>query len=195
VRLAVMALCLGWTHLSVRSGRYSSQFSNGWVCAAGDDFFALNVGWVPCLRKNAMLASLSSRRPYWFAYFLVIPAASGCAKKPARSLTTIEADFDAHYAPKTTAAPRTPGQASRVRTMTMIKKTFLSLLSALGFASSAAFAAGGEAQYRRLRTSSSKAFRGFDTNHCNGGPCPKSIPRSCSASTVLKFVPIPYPCG
>ncbi len=38
---------------------------------------------------------------YWFAYFLVILPILGVIEKPQPQPETIEADFDAHYAPKT----------------------------------------------------------------------------------------------
>ncbi|MFU1605690.1 cytochrome c1 [Sulfitobacter pontiacus] len=72
--------------------------------------------------------------------------------------------------------------------MTMIKKTFLSAVVALGFAGSAAFAAGGEAHVEDFDFSFEGPFGSFDANQLQRGL--QIYTEVCSACHGMKFVPI-----
>jgi len=64
------------------------------------DFMALMwLGAMPAEEPYASFSLIASA--YWFAYSLVILPLLGVIEKPAPQPETIEADFDAHYAPKT----------------------------------------------------------------------------------------------
>ena len=70
----------------------------------------------------------------------------------------------------------------------MIKKTFLSAVVALGFAGSAAFAAGGEAHVEDFDFSFEGPFGSFDANQLQRGL--QIYTEVCSACHGMKFVPI-----
>ena len=97
--ILVMAL-VPWLDTSrVRSGRYRPQFK-WWFWLLVIDFIALMwLGAMPAEEPYASFSLIASA--YWFAYFLVILPLLGVIEKPAPQPETIEADFDAHYAPKT----------------------------------------------------------------------------------------------
>ena len=97
--IAVMALVPWLDTSSVRSGRYRPMFK-WWFALLVIDFFALMwLGAMPAEEPYASFSLIASA--YWFAYFLVILPLLGVIEKPAPQPETIEADFDAHYAPKT----------------------------------------------------------------------------------------------
>ncbi|HIF77834.1 MAG TPA: cytochrome b, partial [Sulfitobacter sp.] len=82
----------------VRSGRYRPMFK-WWFALLVIDFFALMwLGAMPAEEPYASFSLIASA--YWFAYFLVILPLLGVIEKPLAQPETIEADFDAHYAPK-----------------------------------------------------------------------------------------------
>ena len=97
--IAVMALVPWLDTSSVRSGRYRPMFK-WWFALLVIDFFALMwLGAMPAEEPYASFSLIASA--YWFAYFLVILPLLGVIEKPLAQPETIEADFDAHYAPKT----------------------------------------------------------------------------------------------
>jgi len=99
--IAVMALA-PWTDTSpVRSGRYRPMFKIAfWVL--GFDFMLLMwCGAQPAEGLVPLISLLGAI--YWFAYFLVILPVLGWTEKTLPVPETIEADFDAHYPPKSDA--------------------------------------------------------------------------------------------
>jgi ubiquinol-cytochrome c reductase cytochrome b subunit len=100
--IAVMALA-PWTDTSpVRSGRYRPQFK-WWFWLLGFDFLVLM--WCGAQPAEGLVPTISLiGSVYWFAYFLVILPVLGWKEKTLPVPETIEADFDAHYPPKTSPA-------------------------------------------------------------------------------------------
>ena len=99
--IAVMALA-PWTDTSpVRSGRYRPTFKIAfWIL--GFDFMLLMWCGAQPAEGLVPLVSLIGA-VYWFAYFLVILPILGWTEKTLPIPETIEADFDAHYPPKSNA--------------------------------------------------------------------------------------------
>ena len=99
--IAVMALA-PWTDTSpVRSGRYRPTFKIAfWIL--GFDFMLLMWCGAQPAEGLVPLVSLIGAI-YWFAYFLVILPILGWTEKTLPIPETIEADFDAHYPPKSNA--------------------------------------------------------------------------------------------
>ena len=100
--IAVMALA-PWTDTSpVRSGRYRPMFKVAfWVL--GFDFMLLM--WCGAQPAEGLIPLISLLGAiYWFAYFLVILPVLGWTEKTLPVPETIEADFDAHYPPKSGSA-------------------------------------------------------------------------------------------
>jgi len=96
--IGVMAAAPWLDTSSVRSGRYRPMFK-WWFALLVVDFFVLMwVGAMPTEEPYATISLIASA--YWFAYFLVILPLLGVIEKPTAQPETIEADFDAHYAPK-----------------------------------------------------------------------------------------------
>ncbi len=100
--IAVMMLA-PWTDTSpVRSGRYRPQFK-WWFWLLGLDFMVLM--WCGAQPAEGLVPTISLIGAiYWFAYFLVILPVLGWKEKALPVPETIEADFDAHYPPKTSPA-------------------------------------------------------------------------------------------
>ena len=96
--IAVMALA-PWTDTSpVRSGRYRPTFKIAfWIL--GFDFMLLMWCGAQPAEGLVPLVSLIGAI-YWFAYFLIILPVLGWTEKTLPVPETIEADFDAHYPPK-----------------------------------------------------------------------------------------------
>jgi len=100
--IAVLAL-VPWLDTSrVRSGRYRPRFKwYFWLLVV--DFMVLM--WCGSQQPTSSLQNISLiATSYWFLYFLVILPLLGVMEKPLPQPETIEADFDAHYPPKPTAA-------------------------------------------------------------------------------------------
>ncbi|MFS4436949.1 cytochrome b [Paracoccaceae bacterium GXU_MW_L88] len=86
----------GWASLTeVETLRESLELAEGETLSA----FGLNT-WLLSIIFTA----------YWFAYFLVILPVLGLVEKAEPRPETIEADFDAHYPPKSTEAGVTPAE-------------------------------------------------------------------------------------
>jgi len=100
--IAVMAL-VPWLDTSrVRSGRYRPRFK-WWFWILVFDFLVLT--WCGGQPAEGIVPRISAfATAYWFAYFLVILPLLGLMEKPLPQPETIEADFDAHYPPKSVAA-------------------------------------------------------------------------------------------
>jgi len=100
--IAVLAL-VPWLDTSrVRSGRYRSPMFRWffWIFV----FFFLLLTWCGGQPPEGVVPTLSLIGTiYWFAYFLVILPWLGLVEKPLPLPETIEADFDAHYPPKSAA--------------------------------------------------------------------------------------------
>ncbi len=101
--IVVMAL-VPWLDTSrVRSGRYRPQFK-WWFWLLVVDFFVLMwCGSQPAEPPYSTISLIGTI--YWFVYFLVILPLLGITEKPLEQPETIEADFDSHYPPKTSATP------------------------------------------------------------------------------------------
>ncbi|MBS1302263.1 cytochrome b N-terminal domain-containing protein [Loktanella sp. SALINAS62] len=97
--IVVMALAPWLDTSSVRSGRYRPTFK-WWYALLVVDFIVLMwVGAQPAEFPYDWISLIAST--YWFAYFLVILPLLGVIEKPLPLPETIEADYAAHYAPKT----------------------------------------------------------------------------------------------
>ena len=101
--IAVLAL-VPWLDTSrVRSGRYRPQFK-WWFWIFVANFFVLM--WAGSQPAEGLVPTISLIGTiYWFAYFLVILPLLGITEKPQPQPETIEADFDEHYPPKSSATP------------------------------------------------------------------------------------------
>jgi len=107
--IVVMAL-VPWLDTSrVRSGRYRPRF-RWWFWLLVLDFLILT--WCGGQPPEGMVPRISAfATTYWFAYFLVILPILGLTEKPLPQPETIEADFDAHYPPKSAgSAAATPAE-------------------------------------------------------------------------------------
>ncbi|MCL4118788.1 UNVERIFIED_CONTAM: hypothetical protein GTU68_062784 [Idotea baltica] len=94
----VMALAPWLDTSSTRSGRYRPMFK-WWFWLLGVDFMVLM--WCGARPAEGLVPTISLIGAiYWFAYFLVILPILGRIEKPLPTPETIEADFDAHYPPK-----------------------------------------------------------------------------------------------
>ena len=99
--IAVMALAPWLDTSRVRSGRYRPQFK-WWFWLLVVDFFILM--WCGSQPAEGLVPTISLLGTiYWFAYFLVLLPLLGITERPDPQPETIEADFDAHYPPKTPA--------------------------------------------------------------------------------------------
>ena len=100
--IAVLAL-VPWLDTSrVRSGRYRPRFK-WWFWLLVADFLVLT--WCGGQPAEGMVPRISAfATTYWFVYFLVILPLLGIMERPLAQPETIEADFDAHYPPKSVAA-------------------------------------------------------------------------------------------
>ena len=96
--IAVLAL-VPWLDISrVRSGRFRPRFK-WWFWILVFDFLVLT--WAGGQPPEGLVPNISLiATVYWFAYFLVILPLLGLTEKPLPQPETIEADFDAHYPPK-----------------------------------------------------------------------------------------------
>lgn len=100
--ILVMALVPWLDTSSVRSGKFRPMFK-WWFWLLVIDFFVLMwLGAMPAEEPYATFSLIASA--YWFAYFLIIMPLLGVIEKPLAQPDTIEADFDAHYPPKTDGA-------------------------------------------------------------------------------------------
>jgi ubiquinol-cytochrome c reductase cytochrome b subunit len=101
--IAVMAI-VPWLDTSrVRSGRYRPRFK-WWFWILVADFILLT--WCGSQPADGIVPRISAfATTYWFAYFLVILPMLGLTEKPLPQPETIEADFDAHYPPKSATMP------------------------------------------------------------------------------------------
>jgi ubiquinol-cytochrome c reductase cytochrome b subunit len=99
--LGVLAL-VPWLDTSrVRSGRYRPRFK-WWFWLLVFDFLVLT--WCGGQPPEGIVPTISLLGTiYWFVYFLVILPLLGILEKPLPQPETIEADFDAHYPPKSAA--------------------------------------------------------------------------------------------
>ena len=110
---AIVVLALApWLDTSrVRSGRYRPQFK-WWFWGLVLDFFILM--WAGSQPAEGLIPTISLLGTiYWFGYFLVILPLLGITEKPLPQPSTIEADFDEHYPPKTaqpSGAAATPAE-------------------------------------------------------------------------------------
>ena len=95
--IVVMALAPWLDTSSVRSGRYRPMFKWWFALLVVDFIILMWVGAQPAEGIYPYIALIAST--YWFAYFLVILPLLGVIEKPLPQPETIEADFDAHYAP------------------------------------------------------------------------------------------------
>jgi ubiquinol-cytochrome c reductase cytochrome b subunit len=94
--IAIMALAPWLDTSSVRSGRFRPKFK-GWFALLVVDFIILMwVGSQPATELNSWISLIASA--YWFAYFLVILPLLGVFEKASPIPTTIEDDFNSHYA-------------------------------------------------------------------------------------------------
>jgi len=101
--LVLLAL-VPWLDTSrVRSGRYRPRFKwYYWLLVL--DFLVLM--WCGSQPPQGLVPTISLLGTiFWFAYFLVILPLLGVMEKPLAQPGTIEADFDAHYPPKSAATP------------------------------------------------------------------------------------------
>lgn len=99
--IAVMALA-PWTDTSpVRSGRYRPTFKIAFWLLGFDFMLLMWAGARPAEGLVPLISLLGAI--YWFAYFLVILPVLGWTEKTLPVPETIEADFDAHYPPKSGA--------------------------------------------------------------------------------------------
>jgi len=95
--IVVLALAPWLDTSSVRSGRFRPMFK-WWFALLIVDFIVLMwVGARPAEFPYDWIALIGSA--YWFGYFLVILPLLGVLEKPIAPPETIEADFNAHYAP------------------------------------------------------------------------------------------------
>jgi len=96
--IGVMAL-VPWLDTSpVRSGRYRPAFK-WWFLLLVIDFVVLM--WCGSRPAEGLVPTISLiGAVYWFGYFLVILPVLGFTEKSKAVPKTIEADFDAHYPPK-----------------------------------------------------------------------------------------------
>jgi ubiquinol-cytochrome c reductase cytochrome b subunit len=100
--IAVMALAPWLDTSPVRSGRYRPQFK-WWFWLLVFDFIVLM--WCGAQPAEGLVPTISLIGAlYWFGYFLVILPVLGWREKTLPVPATIEADFDAHYPPKTSPA-------------------------------------------------------------------------------------------
>jgi ubiquinol-cytochrome c reductase cytochrome b subunit len=101
--IVVLAL-VPWLDTSrVRSGRYRPRFK-WWFWLLVLDFAVLT--WCGGQPPEGLVPTISLLGTmYWFAYFLVILPVLGLMEKPLPQPETIEADFDAHYPPKSAVTP------------------------------------------------------------------------------------------
>ena len=100
--IAVMALAPWLDTSPVRSGRYRPAFKVFFWLLVVDFFILMYCGGQPAEGLIPTLSLLGTI--YWFGYFLVILQMLGLFEKTKPVPETIEADFDAHYPPKTTPA-------------------------------------------------------------------------------------------
>ena len=100
--IAVMALAPWLDTSPVRSGRYRPAFKVFFWLLVVDFFILMYCGGQPAEGLIPTLSLLGTI--YWFGYFLVILPMLGLFEKTKPVPETIEADFDAHYPPKTTPA-------------------------------------------------------------------------------------------
>jgi len=99
--LVVLALAPWLDTSRVRSGRFRPRFK-WWFWLLALDFLVLMwCGGQPAEGLVPLISLLGTI--YWFAYFLVILPILGLTEKPSPQPETIEADFDAHYPPKSAA--------------------------------------------------------------------------------------------
>jgi len=100
--IVVLAL-VPWLDTSrVRSGRFRPRFK-WWFWLLVFDFLVLT--WCGGQLPEPPYSTISLiATAYWFAYFLVILPLLGLTEKPLPQPETIEADFDAHYPPKSSPA-------------------------------------------------------------------------------------------
>ena len=100
--IAVMALAPWLDTSPVRSGRYRPMFKLFFWLLIVDFFVLMWAGGQPAEGIVPLVSLLGTI--YWFGYFLVILPMLGLFEKTKPVPETIEADFDAHYPPKTTPA-------------------------------------------------------------------------------------------
>jgi len=99
--IALLALAPWLDTSRVRSGRYRPRF-RWWFWLFVFDFLVLT--WCGGQPPEGLVPTISlAGTAYWFLYFLVILPLLGITEKPEPQPETIEADFDAHYPPKTGA--------------------------------------------------------------------------------------------
>ena len=99
--IAVMALAPWLDTSPTRSGRYRPLFK-WWFALLVVDFFVLMwAGSQPAEGLVPLISLIGAI--YWFGYFLVILPMLGRMEKSLPVPDTIEADFDAHYPPKSPA--------------------------------------------------------------------------------------------
>ena len=101
--IVVLAL-VPWLDTSrVRSGRFRPRFK-WWFWILVFDFLVLT--WCGSQLPEPPYSDISLiATVYWFGHFLVILPVLGLMEKPLPQPETIEADFDAHYPPKSAAMP------------------------------------------------------------------------------------------
>ena len=100
--LVVLAMAPWLDTSRVRSGRFRPRFK-WWFWMLALDFLVLMwCGGQPAEGLVPLISLLGTI--YWFAYFLVILPILGLTEKPSPQPETIEADFDAHYPPKSAEA-------------------------------------------------------------------------------------------
>ena len=100
--IAIMALAPWLDTSPVRSGRYRPMFRLFFWLLVVDFFVLMWAGGQPAEGIVPLVSLLGTI--YWFGYFLVILPMLGLFEKTKAVPETIEADFDAHYPPKTTPA-------------------------------------------------------------------------------------------
>jgi ubiquinol-cytochrome c reductase cytochrome b subunit len=100
--IAVMAL-VPWLDTSrVTSGRYRPMFRWGFLVLVLDFILLMWCGSQPAAGMVPLLSLIGAI--IWFGYFLIFLPVMGIIEKPLPQPATIEADFDAHYPPKSDAS-------------------------------------------------------------------------------------------
>lgn len=100
--IAVLAL-VPWLDTSrVTSGRYRPLFRWGYLVLVIDFILLMWCGSQPAEGMVPLLSLIGTI--IWFGYFLVFLPVLGVIEKPLPQPATIEADFDAHYPPKSDAS-------------------------------------------------------------------------------------------